>query len=74
MGTCEGRFVSCGDKFRVSGCILPMDIQMDIWIVRAQWSLQSRALSLDVDSKHDGDDDNDDDDDDDDDAELWAWM
>ena len=61
MGTCEGRFVSRGAKLRVSGCILPRELR---WISRRIWtvkgpmtregtcqSLQSRALSLDVDSK-----------------------
>ena len=61
MGTCEGRFVSRGAKLRVSGCILPRELR---WLSRRIWtvkgpmtregtcqSLQSRALSLDVDSK-----------------------
>ena len=61
MGTCEGRFVSRGAKLRVSGCILPREVR---WLSRRIWtakgpmtregtcqSLQSRALSLDVDSK-----------------------
>ena len=61
MGTCEDRFVSRGAKLRVSGCIFPRELR---WISRRIWtvkgpmtregtcqSLQSRALSLDVDSK-----------------------
>ena len=61
MGTCEGRFVSRGATLRVSGCILPRELR---WLSRWIWtvkgpmtregtcqSLQSRALSLDVDSK-----------------------
>ena len=61
MGTCKGRFVSRGAKLRVSGCILPRELR---WLSRWIWtvkgsmtregtcqSLQSRALSLDVDSK-----------------------
>ena len=61
MGTCEGRLVSRGAKLRVSGCILPRELR---WLSRRIWtvkgpmtregtcqSLQSRALSLDVDSK-----------------------
>ena len=61
MGTCEGRCVSRGAKLRVSGCILPRELR---WLSRRIWtvkgpmtregtcqSLQSRALSLDVDSK-----------------------
>ena len=61
MGTCEGRYVSRGAKLRVSGCILPREMR---WLSRRIWtvkgpmtregtcqSLQSRALSLDVDSK-----------------------
>ena len=61
MGTCEGRFVSRGAKLRVSGCILPRELR---WLSRRIWtvkgpmtregtcqSLQSRVLSLDVDSK-----------------------
>ena len=61
MGTCEGRFVSRGAMLRMSGCILPRELR---WLSRWIWtvngpmtregtyqSLQSRALSLDVDSK-----------------------
>ena len=61
MGTREGRFVSCATKLQVSGCILPRELR---WISRQIWtvkgpmtregicqSLQSRALSLYVDSK-----------------------
>ena len=62
MGTCKGRFVSLAAKLRVSGCIPPRDLR---WISRwiyADWKgpmtkegtcqrLQSRALSLDVNSK-----------------------
>ena len=61
MGTCEGRFVSRGAKLRVSGCILPRELRwlsIRIWTVKGPMtregtcqSLQSRALSLDVDSK-----------------------
>ena len=61
MGTREGRFVSCGAKLRVSGCILPRELRwlsIRIWTVKGpmtregtRQSLQSRALSLDVDSK-----------------------
>ena len=61
MGTCEGRFVSRGAKLRVSGCILPRQLRwlsIRIWTVKGPMtregtcqSLQSRALSLDVDSK-----------------------
>ena len=61
MGTCEGKFVNRGAKLRVSGCILPRELR---WLSRRMWtvkgpmtregtcqSLQSRVLSLDVDSK-----------------------
>ena len=61
MGTCEVIFVSRGAKLRVSGCILPGEFR---WLSRRIWtvkgpmtregtcqSLQSRALSLDVDTK-----------------------
>ena len=61
MGTCEGRFVSRGPKLRVSGCILPRELRwlsIRIWTVKGPMtregtcqSLQSRDLSLDVDSK-----------------------
>ena len=61
MGTCEGRFVSRGAKLSVSGCILPRELRglsRRIWTVKGPMtregtcqSLQSRALSLDVDSK-----------------------
>ena len=61
MGICEGRFVSRGAKLRVSGCILPRELRWlsrQIWTVKGPMtregtcqSLQSRALSLDVDSK-----------------------
>ena len=61
MGICEGRFVSRGAKLRVSGCILPRELRwlsIQIWTVKGPMtrectcqSLQSRALSLDVDSK-----------------------
>ena len=61
MGTCEGRFVSRGAKLRVSGCLLPRELRwlsIRIWTVKGPMtregtcqSLQSRALSLDVDSK-----------------------
>ena len=40
MGTCEGRFVSRGAKFRVSGCILSRELRWlsrRIWTVKAQW-------------------------------------
>ena len=60
MGTCEGRFVSRGAKLRVSGCILPrelrwnpdghMDSKGPVTREGTWQSLQSRALSLDVDS------------------------
>ena len=63
MGTCEGRFVSRGAMLRVSGCILPRELRWIFTWIYAEWkgpitregtcqSLQSRALSLDVDSKH----------------------
>ena len=62
MGTCDGRFVSHGDKLPVSGCIFPRELRSISRRIHKDFkgsmtregtyqSLHTRALNLDADSR-----------------------